>query len=596
MLQKLTEDRSLPLEAFKGYDIGYYNNEYILPIKNESMKICDIRHYKLRGQIMSTPGCKTFPFEGHNISLNDTIYICEGEWDAIALNYAIAKNGAKSSLAIGVPGANNFKGEWIPLFTDKIVYVCYDNDIAGIEGMLKVEKKLKDTAKSLSFIDWNEKLPNKYDVRDFVVSQITEHDFEFALNKISFSHKLGETAIKATISKTTELPLKPVALNELFSTFKKWLHLPSIDPLCILFGTLMANKLPGDPIWLFAIAPPGGAKSELLGSLSDLEEVKALSSMTPRTLVSGVYSKSGRDPSLLPKLNGKILIIKDFTTIMSMHYTERDEIFGVLRDVYDGYFEKVFGNGVVRSYTSKFGIIAGVTTAIETFNLVHSSLGERFLKYRITGNWDRSSEDAKISKALANMGSENEMHMNLRSKVVRFVRGLKSPDQAHTPIIPAVYANYIGSLAKLTARLRGVVERDPRTDRMLFKPTTEVGTRLARQLAKLGIGIAIFLNKGQIDDEVYRLMRRVALDTIPDINEDVVHAVWKLTRHDPATTTTEIIETTRMPHTTVTRVLNDMVLLKTMTKQMDDKRVIHWKLAKNIQEYIRDGRVYEKHT
>jgi hypothetical protein len=151
---------------------------------------------------------------------------------------------------------------------------------------------------------------------------------------------------------------KPITLPELYSEYQKWLHMPSLDALKIMYGGALANVLTGDPVWLFLVAPPGGMKSELLMSLSGSQRVHALTALTPHTLISGAQYGGGSkgDPSLLPQLNNKIVIIKDFTTLLTMHYTQRDEIFGTLRDAYDGSTEKVFGNGVKRSYIVRFGL------------------------------------------------------------------------------------------------------------------------------------------------------------------------------------------------------------------------------------------------
>src|SRR3990167_6593762 len=186
-------------------------------------------------------------------------------------------------------------------------------------------------------------------------------------------------------------------------------------------------------------------------SLAMSPKVHAVTGLTPHSLISGAPMRGGKDPSLLPELDGKVLAIKDFTTILTMHYSVRDEIFGTLRDVYDGTTEKIFGNGVKRSYKVHFGIIAGVTPAIETFNIVHSSLGERFLKFRITGNWDHLSEDQKIEKALGNLGKEIQMRDELGEAAARYISFIK---MEKIPKIPLDYKGKLIALAKFGARLR----------------------------------------------------------------------------------------------------------------------------------------------
>ncbi|GAG47595.1 unnamed protein product, partial [marine sediment metagenome] len=99
----------------------------------------------------------------------------------------------------------------------------------------------------------------------------------------------------------------------------------------------------------------------------------------------------------------------DFTTILNMHHDNRDEIFGILRDAYDGSITKHFGNGIVRRYKSTFGIIAGVTPAIELYTEEHTALGERFLRYKIRIPTGAEYQQNILMKAVTNIGHENEM-------------------------------------------------------------------------------------------------------------------------------------------------------------------------------------------
>jgi DNA primase len=53
------------------------------------------------------------------------IYICEGEWDAMALE------AQGYEYVVGVPGAFTFMKEWLHLFKDRHVVILYDADQTG---------------------------------------------------------------------------------------------------------------------------------------------------------------------------------------------------------------------------------------------------------------------------------------------------------------------------------------------------------------------------------------------------------------------------------------------------------------------------------
>lgn len=64
------------------------------------------------------------------------IIICEGELDALRLESA----GYTAVSSTG--GAGTFKDEWCELLKDHDLYICYDNDDAGIKGAVKLLTKL----------------------------------------------------------------------------------------------------------------------------------------------------------------------------------------------------------------------------------------------------------------------------------------------------------------------------------------------------------------------------------------------------------------------------------------------------------------------
>ena len=46
-------------------------------------------------------------------------------------------------------------------------------------------------------------------------------------------------------------------LREVVDTFGRWLHLPDPGALLAVLGTIAANRLDGDPVWLLLVGPPG---------------------------------------------------------------------------------------------------------------------------------------------------------------------------------------------------------------------------------------------------------------------------------------------------------------------------------------------------
>ena len=73
------------------------------------------------------------------------------------------------------------------------------------------------------------------------------------------------------------------------------------------------------------------------------------------------------DPSFLPQLDGKVLIIKDLSPLLSLRHEARNIIIVQLRDAYDGSSAQGYGNLGLVSYRAKFSLLGASTLAPENF-------------------------------------------------------------------------------------------------------------------------------------------------------------------------------------------------------------------------------------
>ena len=591
---KLSADRKLPISAFKAWNVGYdpVNDYYTIPVFDGTESLCDIKRYKIGKKTLSTPGTSSGLFNRLHMINKKTVYLCEGEWDGMAMDWLLKVNKVADACAVAVSGALTFKTNWIPFFQGKDVKCMYDHDGAGEKGMLVVRERLTGTAATIQYIHWPDNFPTGFDVRDWIKYGIRikkpRSCYQNLIQLMSKDpkqpdYKDPEHPTVDEVKKEQErLPLNPDMTNEeLYATYKKWLYMPDTMVLDLMFGTIFANRLEGDPVWLFFVAPPAGSKSELLMSLSWAQECYPLTSLTPHALVSGTAWGPGKDPSLLPQLDRKVLVLKDFTTILSMNYAARDEIFGILRDIYDGRTEKSFGNGLKREYKVKFGILAGVTPVIETFSTMNQSLGERFLRYRLPLD-TKQSEEQKILRAIKNVNNELKMRAELCQAAASII-SRKNPEHDVMPEFTEKYLPKVVALAQLAAWLRGVVDRDKFTQQVLYKPSSEVGTRMAKQLVKLAMGVGIFRGTRLLDEYEYGCIKHVAVDSCPQRVVMILSAIYKAQKQENLAMlkTKEIVDRTYLPQATVLRLMEDLNLLR-LVQRVEVNGNYHWRLAKDL--------------
>lgn len=89
-------------------------------------------------------------------TLNDDVWVCEGEFDALVLSQA-------GYPAVGVPGASSFKPDWKYLFanTNKTTLV-FDSDDAGTRGANRIASVLGEVVEDVRIV----RLPEGSDVTD----------------------------------------------------------------------------------------------------------------------------------------------------------------------------------------------------------------------------------------------------------------------------------------------------------------------------------------------------------------------------------------------------------------------------------------------
>jgi hypothetical protein len=317
----------------------------------------------------------------------------------------------------------------------------------------------------------------------------------------------------------------------------------------------------------------------------------SLTSLTPKTLLSGASQVGGGDPSLIPRLDGKVLIIKDFTSILSMHYASREEILGALRDAFDGKTSRGFGTGVIRSYESTFGLIAGVTPAIEMFSKMHSSLGERFLRYRIPFRGTINVGEDIIAMAIANISREEDMRSDLCCVADEALNVEVTKEEM--PTMPPAFAKRIVGLAQYVASLRATVVREKYTREMQFKPVAEIGTRLAKQLGKLAFGLGIFYRTEELGEEQYKIVVKAARDTIPDMNEEIIKKMW-MEERDGFITANRVAELTRLSPGTCRTIMQDLTLLRVLKRAGVGGANVQYKIGPAVARIIKNLEIYKE--
>jgi hypothetical protein len=338
---------------------------------------------------------------------------------------------------------------------------------------------------------------------------------------------------------------------------------PDFQALRIAMGVLKSHYLAlGDAPWLFMVAPPGSGKTTvgILGS-AGLPGVKELGNLTENTLVSGFYGHDApgvlekfgetlqfkiekgqlvvnngptKDTTLFRIINGNaIILIKDFTTILSMRRDKRAEIISQLRELHDGKYEFDRGTGVTKSWEGKLTVLAAVTPDVDRHYAVLSTLGERFLKVR----WSRPNYLAGRA-ALDQQGQEKSIRTGIQGKV----KELFEASATVAPTLAPPLVQRLIALADIVAYGRTHVTWEQ--NQITYVPEPEANTRLTKQLGTIGKGIAALRGKSVVGDEEMADIVRVALDSLPPGRRRMLFAQdpTQVTSDSPASTTKRTLQ------------------------------------------------------
>jgi len=351
-------------------------------------------------------------------------------------------------------------------------------------------------------------------------------------------------------------------IEETLKTFERWLILPSRTPVLAMLGTIVANLLPGDPVWLGLVAPPSSAKTELLNSVSGLPFVVSVSTLTLASLLSGTPRRQrtpGATGGLLRQVgNPGLLCLKDFTSTLTMRPDSKSEVLSALREIYDGKWTRYVGTdgGKPLHWVGKLGLVFGCTGAIDTQHSVSDALGNRFLLSRLEPG------KGQLRWAFRHVGGKTAA---MRHELAESVNLLFAAPRADPQELSEPEIDRFERVTELVVRLRGAVERDRYRRELDAVYGAEGPARFGLSLERLLAGLDALGVERKIALEV---VISVALDSTPPLRRNVYRYLCRpLNPMEPpparapmlpTRTTKQVAEVMGLPSVTVRRGLEEL--------------------------------------
>ncbi|MGO8918024.1 MAG: hypothetical protein ACLQJR_19140 [Stellaceae bacterium] len=351
-------------------------------------------------------------------------------------------------------------------------------------------------------------------------------------------------------------------IEDTLRTFERWLILPSRTPVYAMLGTIVANLLEGDPVWLGLVAPPSSAKTELLNAVSGLPFVVSVSTLTLASLLSGTPRRQrtpGATGGLLRQVgNPGLLCLKDFTSTLTMRPESKSEVLSALREIYDGKWTRYVGTdgGKPLHWTGKLGLVFGCTGAIDTQHSVSDALGNRFLLSRLEPG------KGQLRWAFRHVGGKTAAMRRELAESVNLLFAAPRPDPQE---LSEHEIERFERVTELVVRLRGAVERDRYRRELDAVYGAEGPARFGLSLERLLAGLDAL---GVERKSALEVVISVALDSTPPLRRNIYRFLCQpLNPLDPppahtpplaTRTTKQVAEAIGLPSVTVRRGLEEL--------------------------------------
>lgn len=478
----------------------------------------------------------------------EDVFVCEGLWDACALWQVVKAGGGqwKDFAIVSAPSASVFPEKWGHLFKGKNVWLCYHNDHpkvtkdgrttepAGWAGMRRAAIACHPYAASIRCLTWGPEgydpgLPDGHDVRDATCKIFRPGAWDAGKASEALDELFGrfkeipeEWAKEAERLAAGLTPKKCESWGTLRKAWKKTMRwTDGLDcALSVVLAAVISTKSAGDQLWVRVIGPASSGKTVICEAVSVARRYVFPKDSLAGGLISGYQTEDGESLSLAELVRDKTLILNEADALLQL--PNLPQLLSQLRAFYTRNLRSQYGNKMSRDHegVNCTVVIAG-TSSIRKLNA--SELGDRFVDVVIMEGIDESLEDAVLRQHLAQACAEVKTLANGR-KDSQFL-----PDRAEAMQLTGGYVEYLRENA---AKLIGHVHMPGWAGEqclalakfvsfMRARPSTlqeetaerEFPTRLLSQFSRLAMCLAAVTGRDDVDAEVMRRVKKVALDT-----------------------------------------------------------------------------------
>jgi hypothetical protein len=318
-----------------------------------------------------------------------------------------------------------------------------------------------------------------------------------------------------------DLAVSAGSVNELLELLSGYVQLDDPGHIWFTLAVAVSAALDGDPLWGMLIGPSSSGKTEAVRALDRLAE--PIDELTAPALLSWTQGKAPRPTGVLTRIGQRGLVtVGDFSTVLATSDRGgRDQLFALLRRVYDGQVTRDLGNAPVPlRWRGRLTLLAACTPAIDNYASHNDQLGPRWLYYRLTAGSSQAKRAAS-RKARLRPGDLGRLRSQAAQLAAQLVTAAQP--QAATFMVSEMAAERLDDLAVVCCFGRASVPRNAYGRREIEGlAIIEEPPRLVGQLLLLAKGL---LALGLPEPATMGLCRRAALDSIPQVRRRLLQAL-----------------------------------------------------------------------
>ena len=265
----------------------------------------------------------------------------------------------------------------------------------------------------------------------------------------------------------------------------------------------------GEALWGMLVGPPSSLKTETVRVLDDITDAR-VDELTAPALMSWSKHKDPKPVGILIRIPPRaMLTVGDFSTVLATSDRGgRDQLFALLRRVYDGAVTRDLGNapGPLR-WTGRLTILAAVTPTIDQYGAHSDALGPRWLYLRLP-EVDTARRRRGAARRIGDLEQLRAEGRKLAREAVMAARAVLPDVDLDDRTLTA-----LADAAVVATAARGDVPRDGYGRRQIIgMAVVEEPHRLAAQLRLL---VRSCIALGVTTERAVDLAHRAALDTVP---------------------------------------------------------------------------------